>query len=220
MVFRELGAQFLDTIDYARGAKMLRSCDFCGHQVSPNANACPKCGCPPTRPSEKSQTGGTFGCRKCGTELALYQYRGTQINDGGAYARIDGNRITIGREMYRTWTHRPCPGCGEPKPLLAYSETIFGKMHGGFLQLVVFVAVLTCFYYIPTLFRTVVGLVTRFDYQLVLNLPHFLAAMLIATAALILSFRYAEFGTAHARRWVFVVPLVMVAFIYRMMMSA
>jgi hypothetical protein len=193
---------------------MLKTCESCGHKVSSNATICPKCGRPPKTVSTKAATGGIFACRKCGAGLALYQHRGSQLNDGGVYAHVDGNRITIGRDMYRTYVHRPCPECGEPKPLKAYSETFLGRIHAGFLQLVVFVAVLTCFYYCLTLLRTVVALVTKFDYHPLLQMPHFLAALLVATALLIPSFRYAELGTAHARRWVFAIPAVLVPMLY------
>jgi hypothetical protein len=64
------------------------------------------------------------------------------------------------------------------------------------LQLVVFVTVLTSFYYCTTLFVIVAALVTKLDYQPLLRMPHFLAAMLIGTALLISSFRFAEQGTA------------------------
>jgi predicted RNA-binding Zn-ribbon protein involved in translation (DUF1610 family) len=196
---------------------MLRSCDHCGHKVSSNAGVCPKCGRPPKRVSEDAANGGTFACRKCGTELPLYQYRGSEARQGGAYANVDGNRITFGREVYRTYVHRPCPECGEPRPLKAYSESLPGKFHAGLMQLIIFVTVLTCFYYIPTIFRTVTALATKFDYQPLLHMPHFLAAMLVSTVLLIPSFRFAEKGTAHARWWVAVIPVLLVPALYTLL---
>jgi predicted RNA-binding Zn-ribbon protein involved in translation (DUF1610 family) len=193
---------------------MLRTCESCGHKVSSNAKVCPKCGRAPKRVSERQATGGTFACRKCGTELPLYQHRGSEVRQGGAYAHVSGNTVSFGREIYRVYVHRPCPECGEPKPLKAYSETLPGKFHAGLLQLIVFVTVLICFYYCVTLFRTAAALVTKFDYQPLLNLPHGLVAILLATAVLIPSFRFAEQGTAHARWWIVALPLALVPLLY------
>lgn len=105
-------------------------CKNCGHTVSPNAKACPKCNKDP----KLSRNETMCPCKVCGKELDssyhYYSWYSTYMENGNSAAKL-------------VWSHRPCPNCGEPEPV---PPNIRSKMKppmstGNFIGICIFVVI-------------------------------------------------------------------------------
>jgi len=84
---------------------MLLKCPDCGKEISKNARICPHCKCDIAafKPEE------TERCRTCRTPLSVKEHRATVYkSDPKILDRSPVSAHTV---------HKPCPNCGDPRPL-------------------------------------------------------------------------------------------------------
>ena len=84
---------------------MLVKCPDCGKEISKNARICPHCKCDTAtfKPQE------TEPCRTCRTPLTIKEHRATVYkSDPKILDRSPVSAHTV---------HKPCPHCGDPRPL-------------------------------------------------------------------------------------------------------
>jgi ribosomal protein S14 len=84
---------------------MLHKCPNCGKEISKNARICPHCKCDVAafKPQE------TERCRTCGTPLPVKEHRAMVYkSDPTILDRSPVSAHTV---------HKPCPKCGDPRPL-------------------------------------------------------------------------------------------------------
>lgn len=84
---------------------MLTKCPECGKEISRNARICPHCKCD----TAASKPQETEPCRTCKTPLAVKEHRATVYkSDPKILDRSPVSAHTV---------HKPCPKCGDPRPL-------------------------------------------------------------------------------------------------------
>jgi hypothetical protein len=119
---KDTGPAAVKPATHSASKSALTTCPHCKASVSRNAQKCPKC--------SARLRGTKVNCRSCGTSL----FR-EDMMFSGSYM-VDGNT------RYSS-SQRPCPNCGEPRPLPVSNTALVFYLVGAVLVGVFAVALIT-----------------------------------------------------------------------------